>query len=108
MAVDLAAENAAANGLAGLIETVAGDGYGSPLIKQAGPFDLITANILARPLVEMAPHPAGHLAPGGAVVLSGLLGEQEDEVLSAHQAHGLRLGKAVRLGEWTTLLLRVS
>ena len=81
------------------------DGYASPVIKATAPFDLVAANILARPLVEMAPHLARHLAPGGAAVLSGLLGEQEDEVLAAHQALGLRPGDAVRLGEWTTLVL---
>jgi ribosomal protein L11 methyltransferase len=108
VAVRLAAANAVANGLAKQIRTVACDGYASPVIAATAPFDLIAANILARPLIGMAPHLARHLAPGGAAVLSGLLGEQEDEVLAAHCAHGLRPGDAIRLGEWTTLVLRAD
>jgi ribosomal protein L11 methyltransferase len=64
------------------------------------------ANILARPLIEMAPDLVRHLAPGGRAILSGLLIEQEPEVLAAHRALGLRCEARRHHGEWSALLMR--
>jgi len=72
-------ENAAKNGLSGRIEVVA-DAY-----DIAGPFDVVLANILARPLTELAPRLALHSRPGGAVVLAGLLDSQGAEVAQAYR-----------------------
>lgn len=81
------------------------DGYRNPLIGEHAPFDLIVANILARPLMELAPDLERHLAEGGVAVLSGLLGRQEDEVMAAHTACGLKLVKRFARNGWHTLVL---
>ena len=73
---------------------------------EAAPYDLILANILAGPLCDMATETARHLAPGGSVVLSGLIRRQERQVLARHRAVGLRLERRWRIGNWSTLLLR--
>jgi ribosomal protein L11 methyltransferase len=69
-------------------------------------FDLVFANILARPLCLMAKHLAAHLAPGGTAILAGLLDTQVRMVLAAHRRAGLRLEARVAEGAWTTLVLR--
>ena len=81
-------------------------GYAATGLRRAAPFDLILANILAGPLIRMAPALARNLAPGGRAVLSGLLGTQAPEVLDAHRRLGLTLDFQLRLGEWSVLVLR--
>lgn len=83
-----------------------GDGYAARRVKaQEKGFNLIIANILAGPLVIMAPDLAKNLAKGGTAILSGLLVEQEKEVLNAHKAVGLSVQKRITHGEWRTLIL---
>ncbi|MGE3967226.1 MAG: 50S ribosomal protein L11 methyltransferase [Dongiaceae bacterium] len=105
-AVKVARENAARNGLSALVRAVRSEGYAAAALRQRAPFDLIAANILADPLIEMAPALVRHLAPGGRAILSGLLIAQEPAVLEAHRALGLRLERRHRLGDWSALLLR--
>jgi ribosomal protein L11 methyltransferase len=69
-------------------------------------FDLIFANILARPLCLMARDLAAHLAPGGTVILAGLLRPQIPMVLAAHRRQGLRLERILLEGNWATMVLR--
>ncbi|RYY11192.1 MAG: 50S ribosomal protein L11 methyltransferase, partial [Alphaproteobacteria bacterium] len=69
---------------------------------------LVLANILARPLCRMAGDLASRLAPGGGVILAGLLVEQVRTVLAAHQRHGLRLERVLTEGNWATLMLRAG
>ena len=69
-----------------------------------GPFDLILANILADPLIELAPALRAHLAPGGRAVLSGLLDRQADAVVAAHRRQGLRLLDQAQQGPWVALV----
>ena len=101
-------DNARLNRLAPWVDVRWGDGLRQiPRVRQ---FDLICANILARPLTRMAPAIAGHLAPSGVVVLSGLLDYQEARVLAAYRAQGLGLvrritGRSGDGGLWVTLLL---
>ena len=85
------------------IRTCLAAGFRHPAL--AGTYDLIVANILARPLVELAPEIERHLAPGGRVILSGLLVRQEREVLAAYSLVGLYRRQHCRLGEWSALLL---
>ena len=105
VAAELATEYSQLNGLAGLTRFIAGDGFGHREIRSRGPFDLITANILARPLKRMAPDMRRMLKPGGRIILAGLLDRHENLVLSAYRAQGIRLERRIRLQEWTTLVL---
>ncbi len=98
--------NARRNGVQPLVRAVSGPGYRSRAVSQAAPYDLIVANILARPLISMAGDLARHLAPGGWAVLSGLLERDGRRVLAAHQAHGLRLAHWSPRDGWLTLALR--
>lgn len=104
--VRVAAENARRNGLARRLRVVGGDGWRTRPLSHAAPFDLVLANILARPLSAMARPLARHLAPGGHAILAGLLARQERMVLAAHRRQGLVLVGRVPLGAWTTLILR--
>ena len=104
-AARVARSNAARNGVGGLVRTAAKDGYRSGAVRRAGPWDLIVANILAGPLVRMAPALARSLVPGGVAVLSGLLERQERAVLAAHRAQGLALRRRIALDGWHTLVL---
>jgi ribosomal protein L11 methyltransferase len=105
VAVAVAHDNAARNGVADRVRCLLSDGYGSVALRRSGPFDLILANILADPLCAMARDTARNLAPGGAAVLSGLLERQADRVLAAHRRFGLRLRDRLDLGPWTTLVM---
>jgi ribosomal protein L11 methyltransferase len=82
------------------------DGWRDPLVRAHGPYDLVFANILARPLCLMARDLALNLAPGGSAILAGLLASQARWVLAAHRRHGLRLERMVRQGPWTTIVVR--
>jgi ribosomal protein L11 methyltransferase len=104
--VRVAARNAAANGVARLVRCRLADGWRARAVTGAAPFDLVLANILARPLAAMAKHLAARLAPGGRAVLAGLLNGQAGAVLAAHRRHGMTLDFALREGNWTTLVLR--
>ncbi|HSU05256.1 MAG TPA: 50S ribosomal protein L11 methyltransferase [Acetobacteraceae bacterium] len=104
--VRLARQNAQANGVGRLIRFYRADGWRDPRVRQGAPYDLVLANILARPLMLMAAQLAAHLAPGGTVILSGLLATQAPGVLAAHRARGLRLRFRVKEQTWTTLVMR--
>lgn len=104
--VRVAARNAAENGVGGLVTSRLADGWRHPAVRAGAPYDLVFANILARPLCAMARHLAASLAPGGSVILAGLLNSQRNMVLSAHRRLGMRLDFTVREGNWTTLVLR--
>ncbi len=98
--------NARRNGLSNHVRAGLADGWASPAIRRAAPYDLVLANILARPLCRMARALAAHLAPGGTAILAGLLDEQARAVLAAHRRCGLRLDFSLQEGRWTTLVLR--
>lgn len=104
--VRVAARNAAENGVGALITARMADGWDHPAVTAGAPYDLVFANILARPLCAMARHLATSLSPGGTAILAGLLNSQANLVLSAHRRLGLRLDFALREGNWTTLVLR--
>lgn len=106
VAVETAAANARRNDVGSLVTARAGDALRAGTLPGAKSFDLITANIVANPLMAIARPLAGALAPGGFVILSGILREQEREVRAAYRAAGLKAAGSVRLGEWPTLILR--
>ncbi len=103
--IRLARRNARANGVARLVAVRLADGWQSPKVRSPAPYDLVLANILARPLALMAARLAVHLAPGGTAVLSGLLPAQAQAVLTAHRRRGLVLRRRIEDGSWITLLL---
>ncbi len=104
-AVRVARGNVRVNGVADLVCVVRGDGYAVAPVARHGPYDLVTANLLARPLQAMAPDLAARLAPGGVAVLSGLLRGEAVAVAAAHRAQGLRPGDRIDRGDWTTLVM---
>ncbi|MES2494098.1 MAG: 50S ribosomal protein L11 methyltransferase [Pseudomonadota bacterium] len=104
-------ENAARNGVPlgggpGQLVMVIADGMADPLLDARGPYDLIVANILAGPLIALAPDFADHLLPGGHLLLSGLLATQEDQVRAACRRAGMRLAARLVVEEWSVLWLR--
>jgi len=105
LSVRVAADNARLNGTGDLVETIRATGFSAPQFGQHGPFDLVLANILANPLRQMATPMARHLAPGGLVILSGLLPPQASAVISAYRARGLILRRHIRIEGWSSLLL---
>lgn len=107
VAVAVARENAAANGVARLVRAIRSEGYAAPALKRRAPFDLVVANILADPLIALAPPLARHLAPGGRAILSGFLVAQEPALIAAHRKAGLRVERRLRLGDWSVLQLRM-
>ena len=105
VAVEVAAANLAANDLAGRVELRVADGTDDPSIAGGAPWDLILANILKGPLIALAPGIADVLAPGGRLILSGLLREQAAEVAAAYEARGLAVRGREEHGDWTVLVL---
>ena len=105
-------ENARLNGItlgpkAGAAVMVVADGMTDPLIAMRGPYDLLIANILAGPLVALAPDFARAMPPGGSLLLAGLLaGEQEAAVRRAMRRAGFRLAARLQRGDWAILWLR--
>ncbi len=90
--------------LPGAITMVIADGMHDPLIEVRGPYDLLIANILAGPLVELAHDVAASVDPGGSIVLSGLLaGGQEEKVRRAYRRAGFRPAGKLRNGDWMVL-----
>ncbi len=106
VAVRVARENARSNGLIEGIEFRVAPGFHSTAFGQYGPFDLIIANILARPLMKMAPQLAAHLGPGGSVILSGILASQRWKVIAAYNGAGLAHVKTIWRNGWVTIHLR--
>lgn len=103
VAVDVTAENARANGVGPLVRAVTADGLVHPALSANAPYDLVIANILAGPLARLAPQIVTALKPGGMLVLSGLLHNQEAMVLSFY--HRLRFLGRRREGPWSALVL---
>ncbi len=106
VAVDVARANVTINGLEGRIECMEAAGFAHPRLAEAAPFDLIFANILKGPLIELAPAMAAHSAPGGLIILSGLLVVQAEAVTAAYVAAGFTPESRDDIGEWSTLVLR--
>ncbi|WP_118857798.1 50S ribosomal protein L11 methyltransferase [Sphingomonas mesophila] len=109
IAVDVTRDNAAINGVplgmgAGELLLSVADGMDDPMLVSRAPFDLLIANILAGPLIELAPAFAAATAPGGTIVLAGLLDSQAEAVTAAYTARGCRLLEP-GTGEWRVLVL---
>jgi ribosomal protein L11 methyltransferase len=111
VAVEISRGNALANGVAigngpGRVALFAAAGIDHPAIIARAPYDLLIANILAGPLIELAPSLCALVEQGGTILLAGLLESQADAVLAAYRAQGMRLAERRDRGEWPTLRLR--
>lgn len=109
--VGVVEENAALNGIAlgarpAELTMLVADGMDHPLLKARGPYDLVIANILAGPLISLAPDFASLLVPGGHLLLAGLLETQEPQVRAACRRAGMRLAARMVNGDWSILWLR--
>ncbi len=105
-AVIVCRENTKANGVDRAILSIQSIGMSNRTLNQTGPYDLIIANILANPLCDMARDVTDAMQRGARLILSGLLVEQEAQVLAAYGRHGLALEHRRRINGWATLTLR--
>lgn len=105
VAVEVAVVNVKANGLGASVECCEAAGFGNDLIRDRAPFDLVFANILKGPLLDLAPDMARNVVPGGRAILSGILTTQAHEVAGTYEKQGFRVAAWDDLGEWTTLVL---
>ena len=108
ISIDVTRENAEINGVAlgerqGQLALAMAPGMAHRLIRRRGPYDLIIANILAGPLIEMAAPIAAGVAQGGTLILAGLLDSQKSAVARAYRAQGMRLAGRIDRGDWPTL-----
>jgi ribosomal protein L11 methyltransferase len=108
VAVQVSAANLAVNGLRDRVLCVEAAGFDHVSIRKAAPFDLVFANILKGPLIELAPDMARHVVPGGLVILSGLLAVQAEQVIASYVASQFRFQSRDDLGEWSVLVLKRS
>jgi ribosomal protein L11 methyltransferase len=111
-AIEVAVENAQRNGVAALCRFVTSSGLGAPELAAGAPYDLVVANILAGPLMELSESFSAASHPGSRVLLSGLLVEQADMIVAAYRHCGFAPERAVDRetggAGWRTLLLRKS
>ena len=106
IAIKVAKENFALNGVAKTITAITATGLDDEEIKKRSPFDLIVANILANPLIELAPQMVPALKKGGSIVLSGILEEQHDRVVKAFEAAGAKYIKTLHHEGWVAIHLK--
>lgn len=103
--VIVAKQNALDNNVAKQITVTYSDGYSADAVKKLSPYDVIFANILARPLIAMAPQMAQNLRKGGFAVISGFIDDQVEWVIGEHEKYGLKCRKIYQLDNWRTALL---
>lgn len=106
VATKVAEENVRLNNVSAYVETVTAPGFHHPIFARRAPFDLIVANILARPLMKLAPEMARFVTPGGSLVLSGILERQRDAVVAAYVGQAFRHVHTLRREGWVTLHLK--
>ena len=110
VSINVTAENAIANDIQlghsfGHLALCVASGTDHELIQRRAPYDLVIANILAGPLIELAPSLYGILQEGGTLILAGLLNTQSAKVIAAYRRIGFRLQSSVRQGDWPCLRL---
>jgi ribosomal protein L11 methyltransferase len=106
VAIEVAKRNVDLNEAAGLVECVTATGFHHPAFAAWRPFDLIVANILAKPLMQIAPQMARHVAPGGSLVLSGILDRQRRAVIAAYVGQRFRHVATIHREGWSTIHLK--
>lgn len=106
VAVEVARRNVHLNAAKAWVTTVTAPGFHHPVFAQWKPFDLIVANILARPLMKLAPAMASHLSHGGSLILSGILEHQRRSVIAAYVGQGFRHVTTFNQDGWVTILMK--
>ncbi|PNE10056.1 MAG: 50S ribosomal protein L11 methyltransferase [Beijerinckiaceae bacterium] len=106
--VKAAGANAKRNHVAGFVRPVLAKGAAHPLLRAGGPYELVLANILARPLRDLAPQIARLTAPRADIILSGLIGRDVAGVTAAYGVQGIALARRIDIDGWTTLLMQSS
>ena len=110
VSIDVTTENARSNNIdlgqgQGQLALCVATGTDHEMIMRRAPYDLVIANILAGPLVELAPSFAQIIADGGTLILAGLLNTQESDVSRAYRAQGFRVAQSSASGDWPCLRL---
>ena len=105
IAVTTTIDNAVENAVGDQIDAIEATGLDHPEIAARAPYDLVVANILAGPLVELAPGVGAITQLGGTAILSGILNTQADGVIAAYEAAGFALKDHLKRKDWTTLVL---
>ena len=103
VAVEVALANLKSNMLENRIDCLEASGFEHELIKSNAPFDLIFANILKPPLIDLAPSVRSYLKSGGHAIVSGILDVQASEIIEIYYQNDLELLDRIDLGEWVTL-----
>ncbi len=98
-------DNARFNRLQPQVQVIEGSGLQPRLVSASAPYDLITMNILATPIIKFAARVSGLIRPGGRLILAGFKMPEEYGVINAYRAQGFRLATRVRVGGWSTLVL---
>jgi ribosomal protein L11 methyltransferase len=106
VATGVAAVNVRLNGASRFVRTVTATGFHHPAFPARRPFDLIVANILARPLMQLAPDMAGNVARGGSLILSGILDRQRNAVVAAYAGQRFRHVETLHREGWVTIHLK--
>jgi ribosomal protein L11 methyltransferase len=106
VATKVAAANARLNRVQAWIKALTATGFHHPAFAASAPFDLIVANILARPLMRLAPRMARHISLGGSLVLSGILDRQRDAVVAAYVGQGFRHVATLHREGWVTIHMK--
>jgi ribosomal protein L11 methyltransferase len=98
--------NIDAQKLAELVTPVRSDGFRHPMIRDHSPYDLIIFNLLAEPIVQMAPEVVSHLSDGGICLLSGILMWLAPDVETTYRQNGFELMQSFPRAPWQTLVMR--
>ncbi|HEX9931704.1 MAG TPA: 50S ribosomal protein L11 methyltransferase [Allosphingosinicella sp.] len=111
VAIEVAATNAEVNRVPlgsgpGEVELIVAPGVDHERLQSRAPYDLVTANILAEPLIELAPAISAVLAPGAHLILAGLLARKAEAVAAAYRSRGLEIAFTIERGDWPTLVMR--
>lgn len=104
--VETAIENANINNVSDIMSVAYSDGYDSNLVHDNGAYEIIIANILATPLIELAQKAKQYIASGGYIILAGLNNNQADDVIEAHEKAGFKFISKKEYGNWTILVMR--
>lgn len=106
IAVRVARDNVVLNQVSAWVETATAPGFHHPIFGKRQPFGLIVANILARPLMKLAPDMARHLEPNGSIILSGILERQRNAVVAAYVGRGFRHVTTLHREGWVTIHMK--